>query len=116
MARPNKIWFRKDTGWWMITLVGRKIRLAHGRGNKKLAEQKFHELKVVQAKPADSSDARVADIINSFLAWSMIHRSEETNRNHVWYGQKFSEHSGYLRATELRPIHLTHFSLTSISV
>jgi hypothetical protein len=19
MARPNKIWFRKDIGWWMVT-------------------------------------------------------------------------------------------------
>jgi len=85
MARPNKIWFRKDTGWWMITLGGKKIRLAQGRENKKLAEQKFHELKVVQAQPADSSDARVADIIDSFLAWSKIHRRDETTQSRaVW--------------------------------
>jgi hypothetical protein len=60
MARPNKIWFRNDTGWWMITLGGKKIRLAQGKENRKLAEQKFHELKAVEARPADRCDARVA--------------------------------------------------------
>jgi hypothetical protein len=67
VARPNKIWFRKDTNWWMVTLDGKKMRLAEGRANRKLAEQKFHELKVVQARPAQSSDARVADIIDAFF-------------------------------------------------
>ncbi len=33
----------------------------------------------------------------------------ETNRNHIWYGQKFSEHIGYLKATDLRPNHLTQW-------
>jgi integrase len=44
-----------------------------------------------------------------FLSWSHIHRSAETTRNHVWYGQKLSEHIGYLKATELRPNHLTRW-------
>ncbi len=34
MARPNKIWFRKDVGWWMVNLGGEKVRLAEGRENK----------------------------------------------------------------------------------
>ncbi|MCE9554604.1 MAG: hypothetical protein K8T91_14700 [Planctomycetes bacterium] len=51
MSRPSKVWFRRDTGWWMVTLDGKKIRLAEGRPNRKLAEQKFHELKAVQARP-----------------------------------------------------------------
>ena len=92
MARPNKVWFRKDIGWWMVTIGGRKIRLAEGRANKKLAEQKFYGLKAV-SRPAESSDARVADVIDRFLAWSKIHRSSETNRNHVYYGQKFASTS-----------------------
>jgi integrase len=109
MARPNRIWFRKDVGWWMVTLGSKKIRLAEGKGNRKLAEQKFYELKAVVAKPAESSDARVADVIDAFLAWSKIHRSAETCRNLLWYGQAFAEHSGFLKATELRPIHLTRW-------
>jgi len=44
MARSNKIWFRKDVGWWMVTLGGAKTRLVEGKKNRKLAEDKFHEL------------------------------------------------------------------------
>jgi integrase len=109
MSRPNKVWFRKDIGWWMVTLGGRKVRLAQGRKNRKAAEQKFYELKAAEAVPTHNGDARVADIIDSFLAWSKLHRSAETCRNHVWYGQKFAEHIGYLKATELRPNHLTQW-------
>lgn len=28
MSRPNKVWFRTDVGWWMVTLNGQRIRLA----------------------------------------------------------------------------------------
>jgi hypothetical protein len=31
MPRPNKVWFRKDVGWWMVTLGGKKLRLVEGR-------------------------------------------------------------------------------------
>ena len=109
MSRPGKIWFRKDVGWWMVTLGPKKVRLAQGRSNRKEAERKFHELKAVQARPPDLSDSRVADVIESFLAWSRSHLSSETNRNLVWYGQQFAEFRGYLRATDLKPIHVTEF-------
>ena len=48
MPRVNKIWFRKDTGWWMVTLGGRKERLVKGRPYRKEAQQKFHELAAAQ--------------------------------------------------------------------
>lgn len=50
MARPNRIWFRKDIGWWMITLGGKKIRLIQGKENKKLAEKNSMSLPL--CKPA----------------------------------------------------------------
>jgi hypothetical protein len=109
MSRPNKIWFRKDIGWWMVTLGGKKVRLAEGKANKKLAEQKFHGLKAVTPNAPESTAARVADLIEAFLVWSKFHRSAETNRNHVWYVQAFAEHSGYLLASDVRPIHLTRW-------
>jgi integrase len=109
MGRPNKIWFRKDIGWWMVTLGGVKTRLAEGKHNKKAAEDKFHELCLQRSRAPESSSARVADIIEAFLAWAKIHRSDETNRNYIWYGQKFSEHVGYLQLSELKPIHVTRF-------
>ena len=109
MGRPNKIWFRKDTGWWMVTLGGVKTRLAEGKGNKKLAEDKFHELCLQRSRVPESSSARVADVIEAFLAWSKVHRSDERNRNYFWYGEKFAEAAGYLSVAELKPIHVTRF-------
>ena len=109
MGRLNKIWFRKDTGWWMVTLGGVKTRLVQGKENRKLAEQKFHELAAVRARVPEAPSARVADVIEAFLAWSKIHRSDETNRNYIWYGQKFSEEIGYFLTMELKPIHVTRW-------
>ena len=109
MPRPDKIWFRSDVGWWMVTLNGQKVRLAQGKENRKAAEQKFHDLMAARSQAPESPTARVADIIEAFLAWTKIHRSDETNRNYVWYGQQFSEHSGYLQASELKPIQLTRW-------
>ena len=77
-ARPNKVWFRKDIGCWMVTLGGKKHRLAEGRQNKKLAEQKFHELAAVRAMSPASPAAPVADIIERF---SRKHAAERFSGN-----------------------------------
>ena len=109
MPRENKIWFRKDTGWWMVTLVGKKVRLAQGRESKKVAAQKFHELAVVRAQSPQSATARVADLIESFLACNRPRLSVETMRNYDWYGQAFAEKSGLVAACDLKPFHVTQF-------
>jgi integrase len=109
MSRPNKIWFRMDVGWWMVTIAGEKIRLAQGKKNRKEAEQKFHEVIAGRSQAPESPTARVADIVEAFLAWTKIHRSSETNRNYFWYGQSFSECCGYLQTSELKPIHITRW-------
>jgi integrase len=109
MSRPNKIWFRKDIGWWMVTLGGQKVKLAQGRENKKLAEDKFHELAAVRIKAPEATSARVADVIEAFLTWANKHLTAETLRNYTWYGQQFSEAFGYILASEFRPIHVTRW-------
>ena len=109
MSRPNKIWFRKDVGWWMVTVAGKRIRLAQGRANRNLAQQKFHELAVGVAQAPEAITARVADILEAFLAWTKIHLSDETNRNYVWFGQSFAEHCGFMGVAELKPIHVTRW-------
>ena len=109
MGRANKIWYRKDVGWWMVTMGGEKIRLLRGRENKKLAEQKFHELAAVRIQAPEAPSARVADVIEAFLTWAKMHLSDETLRNYEWYGQAFSEAYGYLLVNELRPIHVTRW-------
>ncbi len=109
MPRLNRIWFRKDIGWWMVTLAGKKVRLVEGRPNRKQAEQKFHELKVVTAQAPEAPTARVADIIEAFLDWAAHHLHAESLRNLKWYGEMFAEHSGYILASALKPIHLTRW-------
>jgi hypothetical protein len=78
MPRPNKVWFRKDIGWWMVALSGKKHRLTESRQNKKLAEQKFHKLVAVRPKASDSPAARVTDIIARFLSYMRPNVSAET--------------------------------------
>ena len=107
MPRQNKPWFRKDTGWWMVTLGGKKTRLVEGRKNRSLAVQKFHELKATTPQAPDSVSGRVCDVIESFLRWSRPRLSADTMRNYDWYGQSFSERWGYLYARNLAPHHVT---------
>jgi hypothetical protein len=57
MGRPNKIWFRKDIGRWMVTLGGVKTRLVEGRENKKAAQDKFHELALMQSRIPEAPSA-----------------------------------------------------------
>ena len=94
MGRPNKIWFRKDIGWWMVTLGGVKTRLVEGKANKQAAQDKFHELALLQSRVPEAPSARVADVIEAFLAWSKI-SSEATRRT--------ATTSGTARSSRRRP-------------
>ena len=109
MPRPNKIWFRKDTGWWMVTIHGKKVRLAKGRKNRKEAQKKFHELMAVRHESPDTDDPFVADLIEAFLAYAKKRFSPDTYRNYRFYGQRFAEHCGKRAASQLKPFHITRW-------
>ena len=71
MSRPNKVWYRSDVGWWMVTMGGEKIRLVHGPKDKEheqLAEEKFIEMRKLQRVAPQSTHARTVDIIEAFLS------------------------------------------------
>jgi len=107
MARRPRPWFRKQTGWWMVTLGGVQQKLAEGRENKKLAEKKFHELSLLVAESPESCDMRVASVCDAFLQWSERHQSPETYRGYLFYVQSFCEACGYRPVADLRPHHVT---------
>lgn len=109
MPRPNKIWFRQDVGWWMVTLAGKKIRLAKGRENKHQAEQRFHELMLTRHQLPQGEVPHVADLVESFLAYSERRFAPDTYRNYRFYGQKFAEACGRLLVTDLKPFHVTRW-------
>jgi hypothetical protein len=70
MARPNKVWYRSDIGWWMVTLDGEKVRLLQGpkdEHHRQLAEEQFVELRRVRRVAPQSAGARTADVVEAFL-------------------------------------------------
>jgi hypothetical protein len=107
MPRPHKIWFRKDTGWWMVTIAGKKVRLAQGRQNRKQAEQEFHKLMLTSHQAPVNSAARVVDVVEAILAFSQKRSSPDTYRNYRFYGQSLAETCGLTPACDLRPFHVS---------
>ena len=109
MARPHKIWFRMQTGWWMVKIAGKQTKLAEGKKNKKVAQDKFHELMTARTRLPESGDARVADIVEAFLKWSRINQAPDTRRLHGFYGQSFADACGNLLMSELKPFHVSRW-------
>ena len=79
MARPHRIWFRPQTGWWMVQIGTKQIKLSPGKHQRKEAEQKFYELVSLRAEAPDAPTARVADIIECFLGWAKNHLATDTH-------------------------------------
>ena len=70
MPRQPKPWFRRQTGWWMVQIDGKQVKLAQGKRNKALAQEKFHELMLLRAEAPESPGVQVASISEAFLDWS----------------------------------------------
>ena len=109
MPRPNRPWFRRQTGWWMAKIGGESHKLAKGRRNKSEAETRFHELMLTASQAPESPDARVADICEAFLRWSRKHHAADTYRSYNGYLQSFCEASGQLPVRQLQKFHVTRW-------
>lgn len=110
MARPARPWHRKQTGWWMVEIDGTQVKLVEGPKDEKhrqLAEEKFVDLRKLHRIAPQATNARTADLVESFLAWSRQHLSEDTHRVNRYYGQSFAEHCGTVPAREMKPFHIT---------
>lgn len=110
MARPHKPWYRKQTGWWMIEIDGDQVKLVEGPKDEEhrlLAEEKFADLRKLHRVAPQATNARTADLVESFLGWSRQNLSEDTHRVQRYYGQSFAEHCGTIPAREIKPFHVT---------
>ena len=110
MARPQKPWYRKQTGWWMVEVNGRQEKLVEGpkdEHHRQLAEEKFVEMRRVQRVAPQAATARTVDVVEAFLAWSRQNLSEDTHRVNKYYCQLFAEHCGQIPAREMKPFHVT---------
>jgi integrase len=111
MARTPRPWFWKGRGGWYVTLNGRRIRLADGKSNRRLAEDKSHELMVeARANPAPESDRpTVVSIIEAYLDHArrrLDPRNFEEQRSVL---QRFAEAHGFRAVADCRPFHLTRW-------
>jgi integrase len=109
MARPHKVWFRKQKNYWCVKIGGKLKILAHGKENKKEAEQKFHELMAGMAQAPESRAARTADVIEAFLRYSHVHCAKDTYRLHRFYCQAFAEACGQIPVADLKLFHVSRW-------
>lgn len=123
--REPKPWFRESDGWWYVTLSRRfsrplQQRLIEGKRNREEAYRLFYELMADRPKEAPAGDRRV---IVRYTAWDCVnlflnHLEKETKkpRTFAWYKQfcvPFGRSlSDRLRATELKPFHVTEWMST----
>jgi integrase len=111
MARTARPWYWKERAAWYVTLNGKRIRLAQGKANKKLADTKSHELMLeVASNPAPESDRpTVVSIIEAFLTHAARHLDARSLYERRSILQRFAEAHGFRLIADCRPIHLTRW-------
>jgi len=111
MARTPRPWYWKERAAWYVTLNGKRLRLAQGKANKKLAETKFHELMLeVGLNPAPESDRpTVVSVVEAFLAHAERHFDARSFYERKAILQRFAEAHGFRLVADCRPIHLTRW-------
>jgi integrase len=109
MPRPRKPWFRKATGWWMVEVGGRQVKLAQGRDRKTEAELKYHKLmaEIAANPPVDGGDPTVASIADAYLDYAQRRDSTRTYYERKLILQEFVDAHGYRRVKDCLPYHLT---------
>jgi integrase len=94
----------------MVKIKGVQTKLVQGPEDEKhrlLAEEKFADLRKLHRIAPEAATARTADLVESFLAWSRQHLSEDTHRVNRYYGQSFAENCGTIPAREIKAFHVT---------
>jgi integrase len=108
MIRKAKPWFYRQTGWWMAYIDGKKQRLAFGRENRKAAETKLLELRLVAATNVgiDAAEQTVASVIEQYLSVAVDELAESTQEIRLPYLQSFAEMHGWRKVSDCRPSHM----------
>ena len=112
MARRAKPWYRKQTGWWMVTVRGEQLKLIEAPKTpaaRELAWEAFHALMANMPDARTEINPRVASLLEAFLDWSHNHQSPETYRGYCFYLQKFDEFNGDLKLRVLRVNQVTQW-------
>jgi integrase len=106
MGRRAKPWYRKANDSWYVYAAGKQVLLCRGRANRKLAEQKFHEMMALAAAPEAGADNTVAVICETFLQHKERTVSPKTFANYRRTLQSFVDLHGGLTAGRLKKFHV----------
>ncbi len=109
MARPHKVWYRKQTDWWMVKIGGKQIKLAKGKDQRAGASSRFHELMAATARAPESAAARTADLVEAYLRHSRIHLAADTHRINKYYCQLLAEACGTIPVRDIRAFHIARW-------
>src|SRR6516164_6485643 len=108
MARKPQVWFRKQTGWYMTTVKGRKVKLSQ---EKKEAEKAFHQILSTEPEPEETGGVRPSfrKLADLFLDNSLRENHPGTWAVQKFYLQSFCDHIGKKRAFDLKVHHATEW-------
>lgn len=110
MARPAKIWQRKDRPGWWATIDGRKVLLGETRAD---AERAFYAARIASGGASPPTGPAFRELVDRFLLHVRANRKAATLDvytrfltafGRVRYGAKTI---GYVLAADLRPFHLS---------
>jgi integrase len=105
MARKAKVWFRKQTGWYMTTIDGEQVKLSK---DKKEAETAFHELLAGQTREdGEGPRPSLKVIAGQYLDEAKATKEPATYELQRHYLTSFCEHVGNKKVPDLRVHHVT---------
>lgn len=109
MPRPNKPWFRRQTGWWQTEFNGVTYKLARGFDQKVEAVRKFHELMAEAAAnpPVDGGDPTVASLLDAYLDDAIENNRPRTFAEKKYLLQRFTYAYGTRLVKQLKAYDLT---------
>src|SRR6516225_10271254 len=109
MPHQPRPWFRKQTGWWMVQLDGKQVKLAKGRKCRPEAERRFHELMLQRGTnpPPESPEPTVASIFETYLGSARKRLAERSLYERRLILQRFAEAHGFRKVAECLPFHLS---------
>jgi integrase len=114
MPRTPHPWYRRQTGWWMVQLNRKKVRLVKGpkdAATRKVARDKLRELLAVAKANPRSGPQTVASVIEKYLRHTAKAYSERSLYERRLLLQSFAELHGWrgVNDGDCIPYHVTEW-------
>src|SRR3712207_3651941 len=112
MRIPEGPWYRASKDAWFVQHLGKQVRLAKGKSNRKAAIEAFHRLMALgPGGLPKSTEVRVATVCDLFLRWSEKHHDDHSFRWYRSFLTSFCKHDGQgnLPAADVKPFHVTQW-------